>query len=70
MNCIYSSFYSKDLQFTLELYQFKKMHTEKTVQYNLKEHWKIMPMMSTQKTDKVRKSTGVSQGIRVTVHDD
>lgn len=62
MKCVYHSFYS-DLQFTLELYQFKTMYTEKTMQYNFlskneKEQWKIMPTMNIQRTDKkVRRMT-------------
>lgn len=75
MKCIYHSFYSEDLQFTLELYQFKKMYTEKTMQYNFlskneNEQWKIMPTTNIQRTDKkVRKCTGVSQtGDRFIVH--
>lgn len=51
------------------------MYTEKIAQYNplskiRKEQWKIMPTMNIQRTDKIGKSTGVSQGIRLTVQDD
>lgn len=74
MKCIYYSFYSEDLQFTLEIYQFKKMYTEKTMQYNFlskneKEQWKITPTTNIQTDKKVRKRTGVSQaGERFTSH--